>query len=230
MSRIKHPRTPHVSWSPGASSDDIVLSVCDHFDGKMIVMSEKLDGEATTIYPDGYVHARSTDSAHHPSRSWVKQLAAQIAHQIPDNWRISGENLFAHHSIFYTNLPSYFFVYGIYDESNTCLAWDQTELICEMLGLTPVPVIYKGKWDAELIQGLWNGKGRFPTFETEKIPAVYPEDFQPCEAEGYVIRLADAFAYDDFANSVAKWVRPQHVKTDEHWMQRKPFPNLLKLS
>jgi hypothetical protein len=35
--------------------------------------------------------------------------------------------------------------------------------------------------------------------------------------EGIVIRVADSFKLDDFPNYVCKWVRPNHVQTDEHW-------------
>ncbi|TMP35934.1 kinase, partial [Pseudoalteromonas citrea] len=46
--------------------------------------------------------------------------------------------------------------------------------------------------------------------------------------EGYVVRLADSFAYDDFAQSVAKWVRADHVTSGTHWMHSAVVPNSLK--
>lgn len=44
--------------------------------------------------------------------------------------------------------------------------------------------------------------------------------FKRPETEGYVMRPADAFKLDDFNNNVVKWVRPNHVQTDEHWMNK----------
>jgi hypothetical protein len=35
--------------------------------------------------------------------------------------------------------------------------------------------------------------------------------------EGYVVRLASSFKFDDFNKSVAKFVRKNHVQTNEHW-------------
>jgi hypothetical protein len=35
--------------------------------------------------------------------------------------------------------------------------------------------------------------------------------------EGVVIRNAGEFPVDEFSNNVCKWVRPNHVQTDEHW-------------
>lgn len=226
MDRMKYPRTPHLPWSVSRTNDDVCLET-DIFIGKEVVMSEKLDGEATTIYSDGYCHARSTDSGKHASRSWLKQFAAQFAHDLPKGWRVSGENLFALHSILYTDLPSYFFVYAIFDQNNVCLSWDATEVWCELLGLKTVPVIYRGVWKED-IKKLWTGKGVFPTFESKKpVPESFPEDFTPCNAEGYVIRSGSAFGYGDFGRNVGKHVRESHVQTDSHWMEREPFPNLL---
>ena len=91
---VKYPRTYHLPWSPGATDDDRVLTDEEleaNFVGRMVVVTEKMDGENTTMYND-YIHARSLDSASHPSREWVKNLHAQIQWQIPDGWRICGES------------------------------------------------------------------------------------------------------------------------------------------
>jgi hypothetical protein len=45
-----------------------------------------------------------------------------------------------------------------------------------------------------------------------KLPSMYGDT-----REGVVIRVADSFKLDDFPNYVCKWVRPNHVQTDEHW-------------
>jgi hypothetical protein len=226
--RFKYPRTLHLPFSNGSSNDDVWLKNCNLFAGKEVVVTEKLDGECTTIYPDGFVHARSIDTAHHPSRSWVKQLAARVAPNIPANLRICGENVFAFHSILYTELTSYFFVFGIY-EGQRCLPWDEIVDMCQILELELAPVIYKGIWDESKIQSLWKGQGAFPTFMTHKKEKfIFPDDFVSCEAEGYVVRTIDGFAMDDFHSCCGKYVRANHVQTDQNWMTRPVFPNSLK--
>ena len=40
-----------------------------------------------------------------------------------------------------------------------------------------------------------------------------------------MVRLASSFVYADFGRSVAKWVRPHHVQTDQHWMHQAVVPN-----
>jgi hypothetical protein len=37
-----------------------------------------------------------------------KVLQATIGYQLPNNWRLCGENLFAMHSIYYQELKTYF--------------------------------------------------------------------------------------------------------------------------
>jgi hypothetical protein len=203
--RYKYPRTPHLRFSPGVSEDDIQLNSNQIFTNSQIVITEKLDGENTTFYPD-YLHARSLDSRHHPSRTWVKALHASIAHNIPLGWRICGENLYARHSIAYENLKSYFYVFAIWNENNDCLSWSETQEWTKILELELVPVIYQGFWDEAVIINI--GK---------KL------NLDCCE--GYVVRKIEQFHFTEFECNVAKWVRKNHVQTNEHWMNQVVIPN-----
>lgn len=209
--RHKYPRTHHLPWSPGATADDKILTTTAHFDGKQVVVSEKLDGENCTI-GQTYTHARSTTSKHHPSRAWVKGLQAQIGHELPEGWRLCGENLFAKHSIGYDELPSYFMLFSVWNDKNVCLSWAETVDWARLLNLHLVPVLYKGIWNQDKIAKIWDGKSRVGGGV----------------GEGYVVRVASAFSYSQFAKCVAKFVRPHHVQTDAHWMQSKVVPNKLK--
>jgi hypothetical protein len=199
---VKFPRTYHVPWSPGASDDDKVLSSLDHFEGRDVVITLKLDGQNSTVYSDGYVHARSIDSRSHPSQNWFKNFAAGIAYELPQGWRAVFEDVAIEHSIHYRDLPSYGFLIAIWNERNECLSWDETGEWAALLGVQTVPVLYRGVFDAANLR----------SFEA---PAIYAD-----EPEGWVIRVADRFAYGEFRNSTAKWVRPNHVQTDEHWRHR----------
>jgi len=206
----KYPRTYHFDWSPGTTSDDRILHDIDSFTKmKEVVVSEKLDGENTTLYNDA-THARSLDSRHHPSRNWVKGLWGSIQYYIEEDMRICGENLFAKHSIFYDNLPSYFLVFGIY-QGEFCLSWDDTVEICELLGLTMVPVLYRGPWDLEAIKACYTGTSQFGG-----------------EQEGYVVRNADGFGITNFKTNCAKMVRAKHVNTSDFWMTQAVVPNKLQ--
>ena len=160
------------------------------------------------MYPDKY-HARSIDSRDHPSRNYAKGIWGNIKHEIPNGWRICGENLYAKHSIFYDKLPSYFMVFSIWDENNSCLSWKDTVEISTGLGLTTVRPIGIIEYDEEYLKELSKN------FDVEK-------------KEGYVIRNVDAFHYDNFTENVAKWVRKGHVNENStHWMYEKIISNKL---
>ena len=215
----KYPRTYHLPWSPGASNDDRILPNVKHFEGLEIVVTEKLDGENTSMYSD-HIHARSLDSKHHPSRTWVKVLHGQLSHELPPGWRVCGENVYALHSIQYTKLQGYFYVFGIYDDKNNCLSWDETVEYATMLNLPVAPVIYRGPWDEAKVKACWTG-----------ISTASPGDQQ----EGYVLRVAQTFPYDAqddglFSQCTAKYVRADHVQTSSHWLDKPVVPNLLRIT
>lgn len=204
MNRHKYPSTAHLPWSPGATDSDIFLAP-SVFEGEEVVMTEKMDGENCNMYRD-HIHARSLDSRHHPSRDWIKNFHAKIKYRIPEGWRICGENLYAEHSIRYEELPSYFMAFSIWNEENEALSWDETVEWCEELGIEHVPVLWRGEYDLETIR------------EVE-------EGLDLDQQEGYVLRTSEGFSYDEFQSSLGKWVRPNHVQTDEHWMHQEVTPN-----
>lgn len=207
LPRTKYPKTWHLPWSNGNPSNDKTHPTDELFHGKDVVVTLKMDGENTTLYGDG-LHPRSLIMDNHPSRDWVKKMHGEIAHEIPHNWRICGENLYAQHSIVYKDLPTYFMVFSIW-EDGACFDWDTTEEYCKELKLTTVPVIYRGTYSKELIEHIFRS-----SYEKEH--------------EGYVVRLASGFKLEDFTKSLAKYVRPNHIQTDEHWMNKKVEPNGLK--
>ena len=206
--KFKYSRTKHFPWSEGVTNDDKIITDLNQFEGQEVVCSVKMDGENQSLMRE-YYYARSLDSNNHPSRNWVKGLWGSIRHDIPDKWRICGENLYAKHSIFYDDLPSYFMVFNIWNEENVCLSWDDTLDYCYLLNLVPVKVIYRGVFDINIINKLHL-------------------QLDPEKDEGFVMRLSDSFKYTDFSKYVVKWVRANHVNTDEHWSSQKIVPNNLK--
>ena len=211
-SRVKYPRTFHLPWSPGKTSDDRTMdNPTGMFAGSEVVVTEKMDGECTTMYRD-YLHARGIDYAPHRSRDYVKALHGRIAADIPDGWRLCGENLYGVHSIAYHELPAYLLVFSIWNDRNECLPWDETVLWGTLLGLQVVPVLYRGPWNETAVRSL-DGAAKSQLGG---------------DREGYVVRRADSFHYRAFRKSVAKYVRKDHVQTDEHWKTQAVVPNKLR--
>jgi hypothetical protein len=194
----KYPRTWHLPDSPNRGADgDHVYPDHSSFEGREVVVTEKLDGETTTIYADGYTHARSISSGHHPTRTWVRALAGRVAHALPEGWRICGENTYGRHAIAYDALPSYFQLFAVYDDEDFCQSWDETKAWAATLGVDLVPELYRGPFTQDLI-GLLDG----------------PSAFGP-EREGVVVRWAESFHTSNHQRAVGKLVCKDHVKTDQ---------------
>lgn len=203
----KYPRTWHLPWSLGLGEDDRVIPSLDNFKGKRIIVSLKMDGENSSLYRD-YFHARSIDGRHHPSRDWLKRFWAERCYDIPEGWRINGENLYARHTLHYDALPSYFFGFSMWNDRNICFAWDEMIEWFNLFNIHPVDVIYDGIFDEKKLLEIAN-TGDWTV------------------NEGYVMRLADAFPFRDFNKSVSKFVRKNHVQTDKHWMHGEIIKNKL---
>ena len=204
----KHPRIHHAPWSGTLNSDDRMLPSMAHFEGREVVVTEKIDGQQQTIYSD-HIHARSTEGSSHPSMNLLKAWAAGWQHHLADNQRVCGENGYARHSIVYDEanpLAHHFLGFSMWEDAY-CLPWDETTENFEILGITPVPVLWRGTYDEKTIRALYD-------LERDR-------DIR----EGYVIRMADGFDYGQFSRSVAKYVRPDHVQTDKHWRQQKLVAN-----
>ena len=204
---VHYPRTMHLPWSPNLQNDDRRIESLAAFQGEDVVVTLKMDGESATLYQD-YYHARSLDSRHHPSRDWIKAFHARIAHEIPPDWRLCGENLFAQHSIRYDELESFFYLFNIWERGRR-LSWDDTLGYAAMLGLTVVPVLYRGPWNEKILR---------------ELGAKLDEQ----QDEGYVVSLTRSFRASEWRTCAAKYVRPAHVRTTEHWMTSRIIPNGLK--
>jgi hypothetical protein len=206
MKRFKYCRTFHFPWSPGVASDDKIFYDYENFFkvGDKVIVTVKMDGENSCLYSDGYTHARSIDSAHHVSREWLKNFWAQKHYELPEGWRIYGENLYAKHSIEYTGLKSYFVAFSIFDSDNRRLDWDEFVEWCNLLDIQHVNVV-----DSFVIND-WN-------VDMQRIQKLFYEVVSN-GGEGIVVTSDAGHTYDSFGNYLIKAVRANHVTTEEHWM------------
>ncbi len=202
----KYGRTFHLPISPGATSDDKIMSSLDGLMVQDLVVTEKMDGENTTIHASG-CHARSPDSRYHPSRDWLKAFAAGISPYLTEGERIVGENLFARHSIGYEALHSYFLGFAWIVEGEV-QSWDLTLARFDELGIQPVPTLYKGPYRPGLFDDLARA-------------------LDLTKQEGFVARIASSFAESDMPARMGKYVRSGHVQSETHWMKAELIANRL---
>ena len=200
----KYNRTYHLPWSEGTTSDDRIAPSVQSLISVDLVITEKLDGENCGMTRDG-VYARS--HAAFTTSPWsreVRSINDRIKSSLDEDVFLFGENMEGIHSIEYSNLSSYFYIFGVRD-GNIWISWDGVEEYSYLLDLPTVPVLFKGQ------------------VQSEKELKILTESLvsQPSslggKREGIVVRKADMFHDDDFSVSVSKWVRKGHIQTDEHW-------------
>ncbi|MBT8153075.1 RNA ligase family protein [Epibacterium ulvae] len=193
----KYGRTYHLPQSPGLTKDDRRMPHQNALATAIeVVATEKMDGENTTIHPDG-THPRSLDARYHPSRDWMKTFAAGIAPQLRPGERIIGEYLFARHSISYQDLPSYSLGFA-WSCDGVLQSWDDTVTRFAALGIAPVPVLYRGAFGDDTAANI-----------------VSDMDF--ATQEGFVLRDAAAFPEAAMPLHMGKYVRAGHVQSEVHW-------------
>ena len=200
----KYNRTYHLPFSPGSTSDDRIAEDMSGLIGQDIVITEKLDGENTGMTRGG-VYARS--HAAYTTSPWsreVRQLHDIIKFDIPEDLFIFGENMEGIHSIEYTNLTSYFYIFGIRD-NNIWIPWKDVEDWAYLLNIPTVPVLFKGVVNSE------------KELKTLVESLVKQPSSLGGPREGIVVRNASLFHNDDFKDNVMKWVRKGHVQTTSHW-------------
>lgn len=211
MTNEKYPRTYHFPFSEGAQNDDKVQSDWLGLLDQEIVITEKLDGENTCLKAGG-VYARSHGAVNR--NPWARNMWPiweRVGNSLGD-LHVFGENLYAIHSIEYERLEQHFFVFAI-REGDTWLAWDTVVEYAALLDLPLVPELARGQFTPASLQAIITKK----QIEGSAFGGL---------SEGVVCRNAGAFPDAEFPNQVLKFVRHNHVQTDEHWTrhwQRAPL-------
>jgi hypothetical protein len=200
----KYPRTFHLPWSPGGTNDDKRLETVDGLINKQIVITEKMDG-SNICFTRNNIFARShSGTPIHKSFDLAKAKHKEICYNIDIGISIFGEWVYALHSIEYFSLPDYFLGFGIRnDEGNYFYSWLETEQYLNKLNLKSVPVLFEGKVKKE-------NDLRDLTNSLMKEKSCYGS-----EREGVVVRLHGEIS--NFQTDIAKFVRENHIQTDEHW-------------
>lgn len=215
----KYPRTAHLPYSPGGTSDDRRIESVEGFLCTPLVLTEKMDGSNVCLESES-VFARSHASApNHPSFDALKALHATIKGRIGTGIQVFGEWCYAKHSISYEALPSYLLVFGVRDLSRGMWAsWAEVEMWAEELGVPTVPVLAQEPW----LNREWKIQNLIEMHATMPSRCGGPR-------EGVVLRKAGEFSDADFATSVVKWVRSGHVQTDDHWKNQAIVRNTISV-
>lgn len=210
----KYPRTYHFPFSPGTTSDDRIAKNVNKILTHPAIITEKLDGENTAETFAGVFARSRVAPTKNPWAQWLKQKWDMIKNDLRDfDLEICGENMYGEHSIVYSGLNEHFYVFGMRNtKHNIFLSWEETCYYAELFDFKTVPVlgmVQPGSTLADLenqINGYMSESSVLSDDSIWKTPK-----------EGVVVRIVDEFPNDMFYNSVFKYVRAKHVKTDQFW-------------
>lgn len=217
MDAKKYGRTYHFPFSPGTTSDDrIQYDFWNYVQGmSAIVHTEKLDGENNCLNQYG-VFARSHGA---PTVSpWTTRLRAHwklLKNDLGDI-ELFGENLYAIHSIEYSRLENYYYIFAV-READRWLSWDEVCFYAAYFDFPTVPVL-------QIVDN--PGSISLQAFSEQVITLAQEESVlqskdiltnAACSREGIVTRNINSFPCNELGTNVFKYVRKGHVKTDVHW-------------
>ena len=139
----------------------------------------------------------------------------KIKSLIGSNETLFGENLYGEHSIHYNKLTDYFYLFAANDGINW-YSWDDIKMLANIMNIPTVPELWRGR--------IYNED------ELQKLVDKYVHDSEWYGdiREGVVIRITDSFKIEVFSKYVCKWVRPNHVQTNEHWTKNWKKAELIK--
>lgn len=205
----KYPSTPHWPQSEKLHRDDTYIDTPSAFVGVPVVVTEKIDGGNTCLF-NGEVYARSVAS---PAQDkWFAMVKKHHAWKVTQEWfhkdvAFYGEDIYGVHSIEYDAIPEdeTFMLFAVRDSMDWWYSWQHVMDFADELGIRTVPVIERC------------------VFKTEAaITEFFREEISKPSAlggprEGFVMRYEALFDTRQFRERVCKYVRANHVQTDEHW-------------
>ncbi|URD67502.1 RNA ligase family protein [Conchiformibius steedae DSM 2580] len=142
MSAAKYPRSLHAPISLGTTSDDRFMPAgyLRHFAQlPQLLITEKLDGQNNCFNRHGLFARSHAAPSQHP---WDKPLLArwqQIRHDLGDI-ELFGESLYGIHSIAYSRLESFFYLFGV-RQNGRWLDWDEVKFYAALFDFPTVPEI-----------------------------------------------------------------------------------------
>lgn len=211
----KYLSTPHWPWSLSVHRDDSYHKNPEFFLNKEVVITEKLDGGNTCLF-NGKVFARSTGQE--ATQGWFAMVKKHHAWKTLGEVETSfyGEDIYGIHSIeydpVYEHETFYLFCVRFTPEIPSGLPgmdiiwdWDTIEKIAIQMSFKTVPVVFRGTF--KTVKEITN------FFNSE---IVKPSALGPVK-EGFVMRVTNQFDVENFSENMCKFVRKNHVQTDEHW-------------
>ena len=214
----KYGRTYHYDFSPGTTSDDrINRNWWEHMSKfKESIDTEKLDGENTCLNGIGIFARSHAAPTRHPWSSYLKQKYSMLKNDLKEgNIELFGENIYAQHSIIYPNIESHFYLFGV-RILDKWLSWEEVEWYGEIFDYPTVPVTSRN-----LISDTSKEEVKQRILDISVCESAFGSlqngTLEECTMEGIVTRNINEYPVAKMSENVFKYVRKDHVSTDEHW-------------
>lgn len=207
-----------------------------------LVVTVKMDGSNAMLVKDTDepVRARNGKDAEHVSFDHLKSeyWDRNVYENLPEHLQVFGENMYAKHSIHYgcphdgcgggcdaaPPVNDIFLVFGVFDTRyNLWLSWPETQQVADEIGFPTTPVIYGPVFDIPSFKGGGQVEQQFLDYMTQQGEEAVDEGH-----EGIIVRSMYPFHYGQFPRKLGKFVRPNHVTTDEHWMFQETVRNVVQ--
>lgn len=215
MEAKKYGRTYHFPFSPGTTSDDRIRHDYWFYIEQMkeVVHTEKLDGENNCLNRYGVFARSHAAPSTTPWTNTLRQRWALMKNDLGD-LELFGENIYAIHSIEYRKIEHHFYVFAV-----RCLdQWLSWEEVCFYAAAFDLPVVPVLSYATNLEQEhVFKGEVLGWTKQRSSFESVDTLTQEPCTLEGIVSRNISGFPVNKLGENVFKYVRKNHVKTDEHW-------------
>lgn len=188
--------------------------------GAEVIIEEKFDGANTGIirHKNGFhlqkrgsLVAQSEHAQFQYFHAWAWQQKYEQIMDLPKNYIVYGELLYAVHSIFYDRLPEYWICFEVWNGSRY-LDRTEKENFCAKHGFVCVPLLARG------------------FFTPSELGKMIPEKSAYGETcEGIVVKR---YRKKKKERMIGKIVRPEFIKQIEengHWMHQQMRKNLLEV-
>ena len=248
----KYPRTRHIEGSRLQAGDEDLSSVpFADVRGRTLVIEEKLDGANSGISFDAagelylqsrghYLTGGSRERHFALLKSWAETHRDVLHRVLGSRYVLYGEWLYAKHTVFYDQLPHYFFEFDILDtEDGSFLSTPRRQAMLAGTPVCSVPVVFDGamKKLKDLVALVKPSLYKSATWR-QALDAVARRQGLDVErarretdpsnlSEGLYIKVEEGGQVVERL----KWVRADFLQTiasnDSHWQSRPIIPNQL---
>lgn len=187
--------TYHLPWSKSIQPADKVLHSIDHFYGKMVVVTENIEGDLFTLGANSFYTSKK-DIVPDWNYFGVQQLHSLLQHDISTGITLVGGNLFTAKKIscFDNSLAGYFYLATIWEnilggKEDYCLDYDDIVEYANFFNLVMPKVLYRGIFDKHNLIDIAN-----------KLDGL--------KIDGYILRTVDGFMRHELNKCVARYASP----------------------